>query len=113
RLTRDSDALDALVRKHAPLVLSACRKVLPDTDADDVFQATFLVLMRDASNIRKGQSVGAWLYGVAHRLPLQARANPAPRAPPRGKAPARRRAPPPPPAPPGGARPPAPGAGHP
>jgi RNA polymerase sigma factor (sigma-70 family) len=72
---RDADALDALVRKHAPLVLAACRKVLPDADADDAFQATFLVLMREAGAIRKGQSVGPWLYGVAHRLALQARSN--------------------------------------
>ncbi len=69
----DPDALDALVRKYAPLVHAACRKVLPDSEADDVFQATFLVLMRDAKAIRKGQSVGSWLYGVAHRLALQAR----------------------------------------
>jgi RNA polymerase sigma factor (sigma-70 family) len=83
---RDPDALDALVRKHASLVLAACRKVLPDADADDVFQATFLVLMRDARNIRKGQSVGAWLYGVAHRLALQARAGQARRTRIEGKA---------------------------
>jgi RNA polymerase sigma factor (sigma-70 family) len=70
---RDPAALDALVRKHAPLVLSACRKVLPEADADDVFQATFLILMRDAKAIRTGQSVGSWLYGVAHRLALQAK----------------------------------------
>src|SRR5688500_15886875 len=75
RDARDLDALDALVRKHAPLVLAACRKVLPESDADDVFQATFLVLMREAKAIRRGQSVGPWLYGVAHRLALQARSN--------------------------------------
>jgi RNA polymerase sigma factor (sigma-70 family) len=86
RDARDLDALDALVRKHAPLVLAACRKVLPDADADDVFQATFLVLMRDAGRIRKGQSVGSWLYGVAHRLALQARANSARRSRLEGKA---------------------------
>src|SRR6478672_6743220 len=72
---RDPAALDALVRKYAPLVNAACRKVLPDADADDVFQATFLVLMRDAKAIRKEQSVGSWLYGVAHRLSLQARSS--------------------------------------
>src|SRR5262245_1018906 len=83
---RDPEALDAIVRKHASLVLAACRKVLPDADADDVFQATFLVLMRDARNIRKGQSVGAWLYGVAHRLALQARAGRARRTRIEGKA---------------------------
>jgi len=80
REARDPDALDALVRKHAPLVLAACRKVLPDADADDVFQATFLVLMRDARSIRLEQSVGSWLYGVAHRLALQARSNQARRS---------------------------------
>src|SRR5262245_10792310 len=75
REARDPHALDALVRKYAPLVLAACRKVLPDADADDVFQATFLILMRDARSIRRDQSVGSWLYGVAHRLALQARSN--------------------------------------
>jgi RNA polymerase sigma factor (sigma-70 family) len=82
----DPDALDALVRKHAPLVHAACRKVLPDSEADDVFQATFLVLMRDAKSIRKGQSVGSWLYGVAHRLALQARVGRARRSRIEGKA---------------------------
>jgi RNA polymerase sigma factor (sigma-70 family) len=86
---RDLAALDGLVRKHAPLVLAACRKVLPDADADDVFQATFLVLMRDARSIRKGQSVGSWLYGVAHRLALQARANQARRSRIEGNVPTR------------------------
>lgn len=80
RKDRDPEALDALVRKHAGLVLAACRKVLPDADADDVFQATFLVLMRDAQTIRKGQSVGSWLYGVAHRLALQSRSSSARRS---------------------------------
>ena len=70
---RDPDALDALVRKHGSLMLAACRKVLPDSDADDVFQATFLVLMRQTNAIRRAGSVGPWLYGVAHRLALQAR----------------------------------------
>jgi DNA-directed RNA polymerase specialized sigma24 family protein len=83
---RDLAALDALVRKYAPLVLAACRKVLPDSDADDVFQATFLVLMREAKAIRTGTSVGPWLYGVAHRLALQARAGQARRSRIEGKA---------------------------
>jgi RNA polymerase sigma factor (sigma-70 family) len=80
RDSRDPDALDALVRKHGSLVLAACRKVLPDSDADDVFQATFLVLMREAKAIRRAGAVGPWLYGVAHRLALQARADRARRA---------------------------------
>jgi RNA polymerase sigma factor (sigma-70 family) len=92
RDARDSAALDALVRKHAPLVLAACRKVLPDADADDVFQATFLVLMKEASAIRRNQSVGSWLYGVAHRLALQARSNRARRSRIEGKARTRGRA---------------------
>src|SRR5262245_21041503 len=83
---RDPAALDALVRKHAPLVLAACRKVLPDSDADDVFQATFLVLMREAKGIRQSKSVGPWLYGVAHRLALQARSGRARRSRIEGKA---------------------------
>src|SRR5262249_10853244 len=50
------------------------RRVLPHThDAEDVFQATFLLLARKAGSIRKGGSVGSWLYGVAHRLALKVR----------------------------------------
>src|SRR5262245_34375332 len=90
REARDPHALDALVRKYAPLVLAACRKVLPDADADDVFQATFLILMRDARSIRRDQSVGSWLYGVAHRLALQARSNQARRSRIEGKAQSKR-----------------------
>ncbi len=72
---RDAGAFEEIVRRHGPGVLSASRKVLSDdADVEDVFQAAFLVLLRDARAIRKGQSVGAWLYGVAHRLALKARA---------------------------------------
>src|SRR5262249_36615770 len=55
--------------------LAACHKVLADAaDVDDAFQATFVVLLRTSRSIRKGQSLGGWLFGVAHRIALQAKA---------------------------------------
>src|SRR5262245_18579449 len=75
RQDRDPETFEAIVRRHGPGVLSASRKVLSnDADVEDVFQAAFVILLREARSIRKGQSVGAWLYGVAHRLALKARA---------------------------------------
>ena len=62
--------------------MSACRKVLTDdADVEDAFQAAFLILLRDGHSIRKDAAVGSWLYGVAHRVALKARAGaPAPRS---------------------------------
>jgi RNA polymerase sigma factor (sigma-70 family) len=75
RDTRDPAAFEAIVRRHGPGVLSACRKVLADeADVEDAFQAAFVILLRDARSIRKGSAVGSWLYGVAHRVALKARA---------------------------------------
>src|SRR5262245_15690140 len=72
---RDADAFAALLRRHGPMVLGVCRRVLQnDTDADDAFQATFLVLVRKAASIRPRGMVGNWLYGVAHTTALKARA---------------------------------------
>jgi RNA polymerase sigma factor (sigma-70 family) len=72
---RDEAAFEVLVWRHGPLVYNVCRRVLrrPD-DVEDAFQATFLALVRRASAIRNRGAVGAWLYQVAHRAALRARA---------------------------------------
>src|SRR5262245_12309204 len=67
-------AFEAIVERHGPMVLRACRDALADShDVDDAFQATFLVLVRQAGSIRDRGSIAPWLYGVARRIASRAR----------------------------------------
>src|SRR6516162_481353 len=72
---RDEAAFESLLVRHGPMVLNTCRRLLGHCpDAEDAFQATFLVLCRKAGGITKRQSVGSWLYKVAYRVCLRTKA---------------------------------------
>src|SRR6266446_6435045 len=72
---QDDAAFTSLVKRHGPMVLGVCRRILRNAhDAADAFQATFLVLVRKASSLLARDNIGNWLYGVAYHTALKARA---------------------------------------
>src|SRR5258708_2386933 len=72
---REEEAFTALLQRHAVMVVSVARRVLNNVhDAEDVFQATFLVLARKAGMIRRRQALAGWLYQVAYHLALRVKA---------------------------------------
>src|SRR5262245_20394866 len=74
-LRQDEAAFEALLERHGPMVLGVCRRLLfQPHDVEDASQATFLVLARKARSIARRELVGPWLYGVAYRIALKARA---------------------------------------
>jgi RNA polymerase sigma factor (sigma-70 family) len=72
---RDEAAFTHLLTRHGPMIWSVCRRILPDVHrAEDAFQATYLVLLRKAGAIGRRERLANWLYGVAFRVALDARA---------------------------------------
>src|SRR5437762_2191071 len=73
-IARSESAFGEIVRRHGPMVWGVCARMLsPREDAEDAYQATFLVLVRKAHAIRPRNRVGAWLHGVAYHVALKAR----------------------------------------
>jgi RNA polymerase sigma factor (sigma-70 family) len=72
---RDEAAFEVLLSRHGPMVRGLCRQLLRDAhDAEDAFQATFLILVQKAGSLREGDLLGHWLYGVAYRVAARVRA---------------------------------------
>jgi RNA polymerase sigma factor (sigma-70 family) len=89
RFTRhqDESAFQALMERHGPMVLAVCERILHHVqDAEDAFQATFLVLLRKTGSIGQPELLANWLYGVAYRTALHARAHAARRSENQGQA---------------------------
>jgi RNA polymerase sigma factor (sigma-70 family) len=79
--TRDEASFEVLARRHGPMIMGVCRRVLGDVhEAEDALQATFLILARKAAAVAGYRSVGGWLYTVAYRVALRARARRAARS---------------------------------
>jgi RNA polymerase sigma factor (sigma-70 family) len=72
---QEEEVFETLLTRHGPMVLGVCRRLLNNAhDAEDAFQATFLVLIRKAAALRQRPTIGNWLYGVAYNTALKARA---------------------------------------
>src|SRR5262245_11158680 len=72
----EEGAFATLMGRHGPMVLSVCRRVLPNAaDAEDAFQATFLTLVRKADSIHHQSSVAGWLYHVAYHAAIRTKAD--------------------------------------
>jgi DNA-directed RNA polymerase specialized sigma24 family protein len=83
--SHDNAAFEAILRRRVPMVFDVCRSALGnDADAEDAFQATFLLLARKATSIREAGTLASWLHGVAHRTAIKARSAAAPQGTRRG-----------------------------
>jgi RNA polymerase sigma factor (sigma-70 family) len=73
--SRDADAFATLIRRHGPMVLGVCRRIVGDEqEAEDAFQTTFLILVRKIDSLARPELLGNWLYGVAYRIASKTRA---------------------------------------
>ncbi len=78
--SQDEAAFEVLMWRHGALVLGVCQRLLPEQDAEDAFQAAFLILARKAATIGRHEYLSSWLYKVAYRVALRARAQAARRS---------------------------------